>query len=437
MVLKCLFPLLSVLVEHCMVPTANISDNVVEDETKLRNTKHHLEHCNLVEGRVGDHYSKVYGINYRSCLMDIPSFSLFDSRMPHDIMHDVFEGVVPVEVKLMLDRFFSLGYFTYKFYCQELVSFKYGYSDTNIPVPVTKKTYATCDKIRLSSSQAMLLIRILPFLIAEKVPENDDGWQCFLLLCQICQILLSPRILGFLCANLVQLIKQHHSNFLALYGSKHYTAKFHYLVHYPRQILAIGPMVRTWTMRYEAKLNFFKQCSHLANFKNIALSLANRHQRWMCYEMSSEQVLSSKLECGPLSSVTYLRDESQETQDAIRKIFSTTDISPDITLTRPNWIKYFGTLYKNSNAFVIIGSDGLDPLFAKIMSFIVVGSDFAVLEVNLCKTLYFDSHFSSYVIDYTSNRDLVALNKLYDHYVYHGYELADNSKHISLRYYFM
>ena len=243
---------------------------------------HHLEHCNLVEGRAGDYYSKVYGINV-SCLMDIPSFSLFDSRMPHDIMHDVFEGMVPVEVKLMLDRFFSLGYFTYEFYSQELVSFKYGYSDTNIPLPVTKKTYATCDKMRLSSSQAMLLIRILPFLIAEKVPENDDGWQCFLLLCQICQILLSPRMSGFFCANLVQLIKQHHSSFFALYGSKHYTAKFHYLVHYPRQILSIGPMVRTWTMRYEAKL--FKQCSHLANFKNIALSLAIRHQCLMCYEI--------------------------------------------------------------------------------------------------------------------------------------------------------
>ena len=99
-----------------MVPTADITHELIENKDKLRNTKCHLEQCALIESAAGHHYSKVYGINYRSCVIDIPSFSLFDCRMPHDMMHDIFEGVVPVEVKLMLDQFFSLGYFTYEFF---------------------------------------------------------------------------------------------------------------------------------------------------------------------------------------------------------------------------------------------------------------------------------------------------------------------------------
>ena len=37
-----------------------------------------------------------------------------------------------------------------------------------------------------------------------------------------------------------------------------------FLVHYPDdQMMKVGPMVRIWTIRYEANLNFFKQASHI------------------------------------------------------------------------------------------------------------------------------------------------------------------------------
>ena len=64
--------------------------------------------------------------------------------------------------------------------------------------------------------------------------------------------------------------------------------------------MALGPMVRTWTIRQEAKLNFFKRSAHLGNFKNISLTLAFRHQHWFCYQASSAGgLLYSSLECGP------------------------------------------------------------------------------------------------------------------------------------------
>lgn len=88
------------------------------------------------------------------------------------------------------------------------------------------------------------------------------------------------------------------------------------LIHYPQQILAVGPMVQTWNMRHEAKLSFFKRASHLGNFINIASTLAKRHQRWLCYEMSSRELLHTALECGPIQSISVVEGES----DSIKSI---------------------------------------------------------------------------------------------------------------------
>ena len=42
--------------------------------------------------------------------------------------------------------------------------------------------------------------------------------------------------------------------FVSLYGTEFF---MHFMLHYPEQIKAVGPMVQTWTIRHEAKLNFF------------------------------------------------------------------------------------------------------------------------------------------------------------------------------------
>ena len=108
----------------------------------------------------------------------------------------------------------------------------------------------------------------------------------------------------------------------------------------------------------------------------------------MCYQLSSDQVLRCHPECGPVISSTQLKDEPGDIQDRLHKIFQKVHLSPNVLVSRTNWIKYLGTTYKPNNAFVIAGSDGLDPIFAKILSIIVVASDFVVFEVTFCKTIF-------------------------------------------------
>ncbi|KAK3739661.1 hypothetical protein QZH41_014201, partial [Actinostola sp. cb2023] len=62
----------------------------------------------------------------------------------------------------------------------------------------------------------------------------------------------------------------------------------HNMIHLPRTILRLGPMVRSWCIRFEAKHNFFKKLAiTIGNFKNITLTLAKRHQQWLCYHLQT------------------------------------------------------------------------------------------------------------------------------------------------------
>lgn len=48
----------------------------------------------------------------------------------------------------------------------------------------------------------------------------------------------------------------------------------------------LGPLTTSWCMRMEAKNSYFKKIGQQGNFKNIALSVAKRHQRLMCANLT-------------------------------------------------------------------------------------------------------------------------------------------------------
>ena len=88
----------------------------------------------------------------------------------------------------------------------------------------------------------------------------------FILLKKILDFVMCPNLTKNRCASLKLLIKEHHDLFVRLYGQTALIPKMHFLIHYPDQIETVGPMICTWTIRHEAKLNFFKRASQLLNF---------------------------------------------------------------------------------------------------------------------------------------------------------------------------
>lgn len=72
----------------------------------------HEQQCHLLVGTDRHSKSVEYGINRTSILEEVPGFSVA-TGLPHDIMHDLFEGVVNYELKLFFlyctsNHFFSI-----------------------------------------------------------------------------------------------------------------------------------------------------------------------------------------------------------------------------------------------------------------------------------------------------------------------------------------
>ena len=61
----------------------------------------------LLDGALAREDSITYGVNSRSPLSEIHEFSVVDN-LPQDIMHILFDGVVPYEMSLMLRNFIGV-----------------------------------------------------------------------------------------------------------------------------------------------------------------------------------------------------------------------------------------------------------------------------------------------------------------------------------------
>uniref|UniRef100_A0A1X7TV16 Uncharacterized protein n=1 Tax=Amphimedon queenslandica TaxID=400682 RepID=A0A1X7TV16_AMPQE len=86
----------------------------------------------------------------------------------------------------------------------------------------------------------------------------------------------------------LDLISEHHSNFMTLYPQQSVTPKMHYMVHMPRLIKCYGPLSQLWTMRFEAKHQYFKKLTQRTlNYINLPKTLSERHQFIQIYYLLS------------------------------------------------------------------------------------------------------------------------------------------------------
>ena len=79
----------------------------MENKSILRSDSLHSEQCDILENvelTTSDHqhYSLVFGVNRHASLHSLKYFSVAQGTRIPDIMHDVLEGMLPLEVKLLL-----------------------------------------------------------------------------------------------------------------------------------------------------------------------------------------------------------------------------------------------------------------------------------------------------------------------------------------------
>ena len=242
----------------CFVTQDTLTSSFLSEAFNKREDKTHDAQCKQLDDPTGAHYSKAYGINRRSSLMDVTFYSMFGGGLPHYAIHDILEGVAQLEIKLLLAKYTRNKLIHLDELNDRLMNFNFGYTETDEPIQILSHTLQSESSLRASASQMLQLVRILPFLIGYKIPEDNENWLCFLLLRKIVDIVLSPILNEDIRISLKLFIEEHHKKFIVLYGSEAFP-KMHFMLHYPEQITAVGPMVRTWTFRHEAKLNFLNK----------------------------------------------------------------------------------------------------------------------------------------------------------------------------------
>lgn len=371
-----------------------------EDEFEKRNKENYQQHVALNEG-------SMTGIKQDSCLNSLEYFHVTENVCV-DIMHDVLEGVAPLEVKLLLRQYiYEEKLLSLEQLNDRMMSFDYGYSnDKNKPsVILNLKTSETA--VRQTAAQMWCLLQILPFLLGDLVNPGSLHWQLFILLREICNIIFAPTVSTGLAVYLKQLIIDHHKLFKELYPGKNLIPKHHFMVHYPSMLVQFGPLSRLWCMRFEAKHNPLKRQAHVVcNFKNVSKTLAykNQVQQMHCWRFG--QPLDNQM-CVPNAFPVILRSlpKSDQLIDILRLKLNHFSETMSISHTVSVW----GQTYR-TGTLVVIEKKCNELVFGEIVHlFPQVDNGTLLAFVNVVHVDFFDDHFYAFCVEKSEDFNVVKI----------------------------
>jgi len=280
-----------------------------------------------------------------------------------DAMHDLFEGVLPLETKLFLHHLiFEVRCISLQELNQRIKSFDYGHCGSRDKPSVVNETHlkASDSSLGQRSAQMMLLFSALPLIVADVILRADPvKLRVFSLLRRAVEVIMAPLITNSHMIYLTDLIEEHHGLFQICYPDRRLLYKHHRMVHYARVIKHSGPLLGMTVMRYEAKHNFAKRLAHvICNFRNISYSVAKRHQMSHCLKWMTLSPLKSCAEVGngDMVLVSDLLD--------CQLLIPYTGTGTDIFLTKH--VKVFGQEYRPGMTVLLDVSDEGEPAFVHI-----------------------------------------------------------------------
>lgn len=257
--------------QFCLIDKQEIQSVFDEDNVEKRNRENYEQHVRFCD-------PSSTGVKGNSCLNSLQYFHVTENTCV-DIMHDVLEGVAPLEVKLLLRHFiYEEKLFTLEQLNQRIAGFDYGYMNEKNKPSAIINLRSSENAVRQTASQMWCLLQVLPFLVGDFINREDQFWHLFILLREICSIIFAPVVSVGLAVFLKQLIIDHHTLYKKLF-CQNLIPKHHFMIHYPRMLCLFGPISHLWCMRFESKHNPMKRQAHVVcNFKNIAKTLAYKHQ---------------------------------------------------------------------------------------------------------------------------------------------------------------
>lgn len=235
------------------------------------------------------------------------------------------------------------------------------------------------------------LMLYIPLLIGDKVNESSDYWDLLLQILDIFKVVSAPRISKAATYLLKAKIEEHHRLFLQLFPDRRLTPKQHNLVHYPRAIRFLGPLGLYSVMRMEAKHKQLKKWAKLThNYRNIAKTLAQRHQQAQGFEFLMKQQIDSHTEDIGAQMVVQASSLTNAEQ-----VCTALNCPPEQEIVVINTVNLSGYIYR-ANVMVLCKWDD-EPEFASIEQ-VVMRESAVKLIVKPWTTLYYDQHYSAYAV---------------------------------------
>lgn len=394
----------------CRFCTASMSEiltkSVDSGAFTLRTEQIHSEHLKTLEQ---DSLSNFCGVKRRCVLSEKLSHFKVTTGFPPDLVHDLFEGIVPAEIALCLSVFTSKKYFTLAYLNESILAFPFKWTDkVNCPHPVPLN-FASRKTIGGNSHENWSLLRFFPFLVGQKVPVDEPAWKILTDLKDLVDLIVSPvhteESIGYLNFK----ISEHRVRLREVFPDYNLLPKHHLLEHYPQLIRKFGPPVCLWTLRYEAKHSFFKRVvRYTRSFKNVLLSLAERHQFYMAQQifMYSQKPLLEVSSVSSLS-VDVLKEDIAQ---AIRLKHPTMD---NVCLAKN--VTFNGFNYRNG---MILAHGSLEghPEFTEIIHMFILEERLFFIVKKL--RVWHWEHFRAFELEVSPTKDitLVASDELTDPY---------------------
>lgn len=227
--------------------------------------------------------ANVYGLKANCPLNVLDNFHCI-TGLPSDIAHDLFEEVVSYVLTNVIKSFVSEGFFSLEDLNKSILSFKFSEVDkSNKP----SKVGQVLSKLKISQSAAQMwcLVRFLPLLVGNKIPQNDRKWECILLLRDMLFYVCSPTLAREHILIMSDIIEEFHER--NCFPEEDVKPKFHYTLHHLKLAQMFGPLVHLQTLRFEGKDNYFKELVFRTKNQNKkqkknCKSLAERHQYYQC-----------------------------------------------------------------------------------------------------------------------------------------------------------
>lgn len=299
------------------------------------------------------------GIKYYSILNDLKYFHICDNQTG-DPMHTVLEGILVSAIKLFLKFVISKNnMITLEEINWRIFNFNYGkLEQKNKPSPI--RLDKTGNLIGERAAQNWCLGRFLPLILSDVISSEEckTEWELVTSVLDIMDIVFSPKVSVKSVENLENLAKRYLHIKLNVY-KEDLIPKDHFVIHWPTIIKKMGPLYFIWCMRFEGKHSYFKDLAQkYGNFKNIANTLADQHQRFMYNQWRLQDgILGISIDCKSTEEV-LLKTILEEYSSLVNYY------SDDTKATLCSYLTYGQKYYRD---FFIIDSFAQDtPVFYSI-----------------------------------------------------------------------